>query len=308
MAFEQRDYYRERGDGGGGGIGGFGRSLNMRSVVTWLLILNVAVAVWIGIFSGSQRGRWLDFYDLASFEVGSAIFGGQVWRLLTYQFLHAGFFHLLFNMIGLYFFGPLMERWWGSKRFLAFYLLCGATGAVIFTLIVLLAPGMLYDMTAVRAAGYSEYDSGLVGASGSLFGILAACAVVYPHQRVMLLFPPIPMTMRTMALVFLGIAAVSLIAGSRNAGGEAAHLGGALTGFLLVKYPRVLGFADRVSPQAVRDRLGATMRQRETRRSEDLDAEIDRILDKVSREGLQSLTHKEKKLLQRDTERKRRAG
>ena len=114
--------------------------------------------------------------------------------------------------------------------------------------------------------------------------------------------------MRTMALVFLGIAVLSLMAGSDNAGGEAAHLGGALLGFVLVKYPRSLDWADRMSPQAIQrgSRQGRWQKQVEKRRREE--KEVDRILAKVRREGLASLTRREKSTLKRATERKREAG
>ena len=292
MAWDDREYYRE-----GRGGGGLGSRLQGKSVVTWLLITNVVVFLLDGILTGSSRGGFLSPSESGSFSVEEAIYGGQVWRFFTYQFLHANFFHILFNMIGLYFFGPLMEQWWGSKRFLAFYLLCGVAGAVVATVLGLI-PGLnIFPDTAI-----------LIGASGAIFGILAACATLFPHQRVMLLFPPIPMSMRTMALVFLGIAALSVIAGSANAGGEAAHLGGALLGFVLAKKPGLLGFADRVSPAAVRDRVNEGRMERKRKQERASDAEVDRILAKVQAQGLQSLTRGEKKTLNRETENKRRAS
>ncbi len=291
MAWEERSYYRE------GRGGGFGASFSGKSVVTWLMIINVVVFLWDGIFGAAARGGFLAFAPIGYFSVDKAIYGGQVWRFFTYQFIHAGFLHILFNMIGLYFFGPLLENWFGSKRFLAFYLVCGVGGAIVATLLGLI-PGA--DIFPVGAA--------LVGASGAIFGILAACAMLFPHQRVMLLFPPIPMSMRTMALVFLAIAALSVIAGSPNAGGQAAHLGGALLGFLLAKYPGPLGLADRVSPAAVRDRVQEGQAERKRQRARDTDAEVDRILAKVQAQGLQSLTRGEKKTLNRETENKRRAS
>ncbi|NJL31790.1 MAG: rhomboid family intramembrane serine protease, partial [Phycisphaerales bacterium] len=89
----------------------------------------------------------------------------------------------------------------------------------------------------------------LIGASGSIYGILLAAALVAPDMKVMLLFPPIPMKLRTMASVFLGIATLQVLVGSANAGGEAAHLGGALLGFLLIKQPWLLGWAESSARQ-----------------------------------------------------------
>lgn len=297
MGADNRDYFKEearRYRGGGGGAGAFGRGLTAHSIVTWLLIINFVIFVWDNIFGGAQRGSVLSLGQWCFFSPEEAIYGYQVWRFFTYQFIHADFLHILFNMIGLFFFGPLIERWWGSKRFLAFYLLCGVSGAVVATALGFI-PGL----------GVFDRFTLLVGASGSVFGILAACAVLFPHQRVQLLFPPIPMTMRTMALVFLGIAALSVIAGSQNAGGEAAHLGGALLGFLLVKKPSVLDWADRLSPSAVKDGINEGRYQKKIENERATEAEIDRILAKVAEKGLQSLSKKEKKALNQATASKR---
>ena len=125
---------------------------------------------------------------------------------------------------------------------------------------------------------------------------------------VMLLIPPIPMTLRTMAIVFIGLAVLGLLAGSANAGGEAAHLGGVLVGFLLVKYPRLVPGFGSVSMQAVRDGLTKGRWEKKQRNAAALEAEVDRILEKVRTKGLQSLSRKERKTLQRATDEQRRAG
>ena len=303
MAYENRDYFRQEEQRfSGPRMGGFGRGLSGHSVVTWLLIANVAVFVWQSIFGTAMRGGFLAPYPWGHFSVEKAIHGGQVWRFFTYQFLHADFFHILFNMIGLYFFGPLMERWWGSRRFLVFYLLCGVGGALVATLLGLV-PGLL-----VFPPG-----SPLVGASGAVFGILAGCAVCFPHERVHLIFPPIELSMRTVALVFLGIAALSVIAGSANAGGDAAHLGGALLGFVLVKAPRSLGWAEGSSSgggsgPSLGQRVREAKQRRRRQNEQDREAEVDRILAKVREQGLQSLTRREKKTLAEETKAKQRGG
>lgn len=301
MGWEDRDYNQTEAGGAGrsGGMrsgGGLGGGLGGASVVKWLLIINTAVFVWDSIFLGSQRGGRAALAPYASFSVDEAIYGLQVWRCFTYQFIHADFFHILFNMIGLYFFGPRIEQWWGSRRFLAFYLLCGVSGAFVASL-----------LGAIPGLNIMPSQANLIGASGSLFGVLVASAVLYPKMRVMLLFPPIPMSMRTMSLAFLVIAALSVIAGSGNAGGEAAHLGGALLGFLLVKNPRTLDWADRFSPSAIQ--AGINNGRFEKKRNRELaeQAEVDRILDKVRDRGMPSLTGKEKRVLAQETNRKRRS-
>ncbi|XAL98659.1 rhomboid family intramembrane serine protease [Phycisphaeraceae bacterium D3-23] len=260
--------------------------------MTWLLVLNLAIHIVNAIFATGTRVGQTPYFTLwGNFNVSQAIEGGQVWRLFTYQFLHADFFHLLFNMIGLYFFGPLLERWWGTRRFVVFYLLCGASGALLMLVLVY--------------AGVIGKGAMLIGASGSIYGILIGAAVLYPKMRVMLLIPPIPMSLRTMALIFLGISLFSALAGS-NDGGNAAHLGGAALGFLLVKKPGVLNFADRLSPQAIQDGYNQGRHERKVKNEQATREEIDRILAKVSEHGLHSLTKKEQKILKQDTERLRK--
>ena len=304
MAWYERDYNRGTTSRGGGRYvsagGGVGGRFSGAPVSLWLIIINVVIFVIDGIFLGSSRAdviaprRWMHY----SIELG--IQNAQVWRFFSYQFVHADFFHVLFNMIGLFFFGPMIERWWGSRRYTAFYLLCGMCGAVLFTLFAFV-PGLINVSTAKP----------IVGASGSIFGVLVACAVLYPHQRVMLMFPPIPMTMRTMALIFLGISALSLIAGSTNAGGDAAHLGGAALGFLFVKQPRLLNFADRLggmSVQSITLKRLQRKAQKQRQRTAGETAEVDRILDKVRENGMHSLSAVETRKLKRATDRKREAG
>ncbi|BAM04488.1 rhomboid family intramembrane serine protease [Phycisphaera mikurensis] len=310
MAFETRDYASPGPFGGAGrGFGPGSTGPSGWTITTWLIVINAAVFLLAGIFGGSARADGADPLRWGYFSVNKAIWGLEVWRFLTYQFLHADFFHILFNMIGLYFFGPLLERELGRRAFLAFYLLCGVSGAVIATVL-----GTLFGPTIMHP------DAPLVGASGALFGILAAAAVRFPHLRVQLLIPPIPMSMRTMALVFLGIAALSVLVGSRNAGGEAAHLGGALLGFVLMKRPGLLapfggpalgaagyGAAKRSGGgiEGIKGRLADFKRNRARKAAAEHAAEVDRILAKVSDSGIQSLTEGEKKTLAEDTKRKR---
>ena len=308
MAWEDRDYYRDESRGGGT----FRSRMVGSSIVVWLLAINFVVFVLDFILSQGMRSPWwLSPMYWCSFTVDGAIYHLQIWRFLTFQFLHGGFIHLLFNMIGLFFFGPMIEQWWGSKRFLAFYLLCGVSGAVLYTMIVLLAPSIIVDVDALSRSGAAPSAIPLVGASGGIFGILVACAVLYPTQRVMLLFPPIPMSMRTMALLFLGIAVLTLIFGSPNAGGQAAHLGGAVLGFFLVKNPRLLDWADRFSrfsPASIQAGINKGRFERQQQRQRQQQDEVDRILEKVKDKGLQSLTRKEKKVLSQATDRQRRVG
>lgn len=306
-AYASEDDYRGQMGGGPGGGGGFGLGgrLGSRSVVTWLLVANAVFFLLDSVFTGSQRAYWLSLSYWGNFNIDQGIYGLQLWRWVTYQFLHGDFLHILVNMIGLFFFGPLMEQWWGSRRFLAFYLLCGCCGAFLFTFFALVLPGVVFNVQALAADDLTPEMIRLVGASGSVYGILLACAVLYPKMRVMLLIPPIPMPMWVLATVFLGIAFLSLVAGSANAGGEAAHLGGAALAYLLIKKPMLLNWADRFSPAAIQEGWSRGRWERKQQQAAATEAEVDRILDKVKQHGLQSLTRKEKKTLQRATQQRR---
>lgn len=296
MAWQERHYYREQGGFGGGLLSHMGS----HSVVTWLIGINIIVWLLDMILSGGTRtAAWASPSYWGNFNVNQAILHGQIWRFITYQFLHAGFFHIFFNMIVLFFFGPMMEQWWGSKRFLAFYLLCGMAGAVVFSFMVWLAPDFVLNLRNVPYA--SEVP--LIGASGALFGVLVGCALAYPKMQVLLIV--IPMSMRTMALIFLGLAVLSVVARGADAGGNVCHLGGAALGLGLMKLPHTLDWADHISTQRFRVRHQRNQYQRQRRRDADLDAEVDRILDKVKDHGLQSLTRREKHTLRNATQRQR---
>jgi membrane associated rhomboid family serine protease len=219
MGFQDREYYRD--PSARGGMPAF----RMWSVNTWLILINVIV-----FFLDSMTDYALR--DLGSFSFATALTGFQVWRFITFQFLHLNLNHIFFNMLGLYFFGPIVESYLGSRRYLAFYLLCGIGGAIGYIILSLL--GFLIT---------SPTDV-LIGASAGIFGVLIGVATIGPDIRVMLLIPPIPMRMRTLAWVYIGIAVYVVLTSGQNAGGQAAHLGGALIGYLLIRNERLLNFAD----------------------------------------------------------------
>jgi len=311
MGYEDRPYYRdERGPGGfgGGGGGGFslGSGLSGSVMVIWLLGINAGVFLLdallgraIGVYQ-MQFGRFIVQYSPIEFwgyfSIDTVFAGGQLWRILTFQFLHDGLWHLLGNMLGLFFLGPIVERWLGSRRFLAFYLLCGVSGSIMYVL--LWGMGILINSSAVP----------LIGASAGVFGILMAAALIAPNVNVLLFFIlPVPLKYVIWGALF--IAAAVVIGGGNNAGGEAAHLGGAALGFLLIKYPGYLNWADGLGAR-LRGPSPAQREARQRQRAKQQQAaeqqEVDRILDKVRQHGMQSLTGKEKKTLQRATERSKR--
>lgn len=262
-----------------------------------LLIANVAI-FFFGFFGLDKKLLGLSLAKTFSFTIRSGVQEGRIWEFITFQFLHASIGHIMLNMFGLFFFGPWMERWWGGARYLVFYLLCGAAGAGFFTL--------LMSLGWLPGAEFGTLQS-LVGASAGIYGIFIGVAIIAPQARVMLLIPPIELSMRQLAIGILVVAVGTIVLQiGENEGGEAGHLGGAILGFLLVKFPFLLG----------RDRapLGVVREPRNPRPSHDAkirprteidlagENEIDRILDKVSREGLQSLTDGERDTLRKFSE------
>ena len=227
----------------------------------------------------------------------------EVWRFIGFQFLHGTFPHILFNMIGLYFFGPLVESRLGAKRYLAFYLLCGIFGAVMFLLLNLggyIVQTFFGSNVTVPALIFDSPYTPLIGASAGVFGVLMAGAYIVPNAMVLLFFI-LPMRLATLAYALVAIALFTVILGGHNAGGEAGHLGGAIAGFYFIRHPHHLhgffdfiGWADPTSHhyRHKKERAGPGPGRRRVDR-----AEVDRILDKISDAGLHSLSEKEKRIL-----------
>ena len=202
-----------------------------RGMVKLLVLINAAIYLVMALLRASGSG----FGAAAMLMLGlvpDAVMHGWVWQVVTYLFIHSGFFHVLFNMLTLWMFGATLEQDWGSKRFREFYFFCGIgaaliTMAVSYTRVLGLAPTQL-----------------TVGASGAVYGILMAFGILYGDQQ-MFLFP-LPIAIKAKYVV--GILAFIALAGavSPDAGGIAnfAHLGGLLFGWIYVKFlpRRGLGF------------------------------------------------------------------
>jgi membrane associated rhomboid family serine protease len=231
------------------------------------------------------------------FSTKRAFLNYEFWRFVGFQFLHANIAHLVLNMIGLFFFGPLVEAYLGSKRFLAFYLLCGIFGAIMYMLLNLIGyvVNVRYGITSMPFLLFSEMRQPLVGASAGVFGVLMAGAYLAPRETVYLFFL-FPMQLRTLAFGLVGIALVTLMTSGQNAGGEASHLGGAIAGYYFIRHTHHLhNFFDvlgRVDPTSHHYRKDG----RHPARLAD-PREVDRILDKINREGVHSLTDAEKRTL-----------
>ena len=182
-------------------------------VTLWLLIGNVAVFL-LGISPNSDFALW----PPGGFESNF-----QPWQLVTYSFLHGGFAHIFFNMFALYMFGSEIERLFGS-RFYALYYFAAVVTAAITHLVI----------TGFMGAAPVP----MVGASGGIYGLLLAFGIYFPHRRVMLLFPPIPMPARVFVFGFALLELVLGITQTQAGVAHFAHLGGMLGGWLMIQYRR----------------------------------------------------------------------
>ena len=192
-----------------------------------------------------------------------------VWQLITYQFIHQGFWHLLANMMGLYFLGPETERTLGTNRFFALYFLSGILGGLGWSLL-------------------SPYGS-CVGASGAIFGVLGAYAALYPNRELILfIFPFVPIKAWLFVLLIGTYEFMHTLAGPGGHVANAAHLSGGIVGYI---YATIIGRPD----------LLHKMKEKFRPREKPLvsRAEIDRILDKAAQQGMHSLTSHERDLLKR---------
>lgn len=253
-------------------------------------------------------------YTLGHFSTGkffSVI--PEVWRLLTFQFLHAGPYHLLFNMLALFFFGEVVERQLGARRFLAFYLLCGICGALAYLALNLAGFLMIGGGTGgnpVPILLVNDIFTPLIGASAGVFGVLVAAARLRPNDTIYLMFA-IPMKMWVAVAIFTGLAAYGLLMVGKNQGGEAAHLGGAIAGWFLIVRPDFLADLLRFrSPKRTGGRSSPAKRAGRNNPPDEerspIDDELDRILGKVNESGLDSLTDTERQTLANSTERFRK--
>ena len=244
-------------------------------VVKWLLIVNIMV--FLSGFLIPQFGAFLLYwFSVWPKDLGTSL---QIWRLITYQFLHGGLGHIFWNMFILFFFGPMLERLWGSRKFLTFYLVCGATGGIFYPILAHI--------------GWLDVAF-LIGASGSILGMLAAAAILFPNM-IVYVFGVFPLRMSVLAIILAVMSILSLLRPdvSANAGGEAAHLGGMVAGVLYViseKWRRRF---------KVKVRTGQW--ERKMAEQQNLQGDVDHILKKVHDHGLHSLTHKEKKILKQAT-------
>lgn len=208
------------------------------------------------------------------------------WTIISYMFLHGGFGHLFFNMLALFFFGPRVELRLGPRNFLVLYAVSGMTGALL---------SLLFSPWAA-----------IVGASGAVFGVLLAFAMYWPRDTI-LIWGIIPIEARWLVAIMTALALYGGFGGAQGGIAHFAHLGGFLGGFLSLKWFEARSparqFRARVAPPVRREPAESAMARWRRIRRENLHevnrAELDRILDKISTEGMDSLTAGDREFLDR---------
>lgn len=226
---------------------------------------------------------------------------GFLWQFLTFQFLHAGLLHLVLNGWTLYVFGREVEATLGKARFLILYFASGIVGGLCQILIGWIWPDV--------------FGGGVVGASAGIFGVVAAFAMLAPDRMLtMLLFFFIPVNLRARTLlifsVVVALAGLALAAKTGDNVAHAAHLGGILTGAILVRFSgRLPDFSNPFRARRKRELIRTTAIKipkwstrpespEDLTEEEFISREVDPILDKISQHGIQSLTERERKILE----------
>lgn len=305
---------------------------NIPTVTKNLLILNV-LAYLVGMLFGNRAGGLNDLFGLHFFLAPD--FG--LYQLVTYMFMHASLSHLFFNMFALWMFGCIVERTWGARKFLVYYMVCGIGAGLLqemaqFVQFYMLAVENVHGfsvsqiMTVAKAsaAGINLWTT--VGASGAIYGILLAFGMLYPEER-MFIFPlPVPIKAKFFVVGYAAIELFMAFSTSGDGVAHLAHLGGMLFGFLLIRYWRRhpgRGY-NRVGGRQFFDSMRSSWEQRTHRKADTTNSfghtstrsngernpdwdynarrrasqeEIDRILDKIRRNGYDSLTRDEKQTL-----------
>ena len=206
---------------------------NVPTAVKNIIIINVLVMVMTMLNENFMYEKFALFYPTSPFF--------HWWQPLTHMFMHGGFWHLFFNMYTLWIFGTVLERVWGTKKFLVFYFVTGLGAALIHTGVEWIQ--MQHWLGQAAEGSYAAQVSihtlkmtPTVGASGAIYGVLMGYAMLYPDSIMTLVFPPISLKAKWFVLIF---AAIELLTGVTGTGGgiaHFAHLGGLIFGFLLIMY------------------------------------------------------------------------
>lgn len=197
---------------------------NVPKVTRNLIIINILIFIATWINRSFVIGNFALFYPTSPFF--------KLWQPLTHMFVHGGFWHLFFNMYTLMIFGSVVEHIIGEKKFLTLYFVCGLGAAAL-------------HLGVLSLTGGSNIPC--VGASGAIYGVILAYAMLFPDSKLTLLFPPVTLSAKWMVIIFLGI---ELVTGAFSSGhllnfsdgiAHFAHIGGMLFAFLLIRFWRRQG-------------------------------------------------------------------
>lgn len=274
---------------------------NIPTITKNLLIINilifVATLVLEGMGTNLSYALGLHFFMMPDFHV---------YQFVTYMFMHGGFTHLFFNMFALWMFGCVVENTLGTKRFLIYYMACG------------IGAGLIQELTQFVSIYFmlSHSASLTVGASGAIYGILLAFGMLYPNERIFIFPLPVPIKAKWFITFYVVVELFSAIATSGDGVAHTAHLGGMLIGFFMIRYwkrhpqggygrgSRAGDFISRMRDMVEREKRRREQQSTDSNpdweyneRKKEKQEEIDRILDKIRRNGYDSLTDEEKRKL-----------
>ncbi len=268
--------------------GNYGFNFNITPTIKAILAANITVFFiqYLIPHGFSGMGAFLQAFGLVPAKVIPQL---HVWQLVTYMFLHGNFMHLLLNMFAVWMFGSEIERVWGQRTFLSYYFVTGIGGGITYTIFSWGSP------------------IPLVGASGAVFGILLAYAILFPNRRILLYFL-FPIKAKYFALIFGVLSLLSAAQPQSDGIGHFAHLGGMLFGYLYLLWGgihvpgRSLNLNDlrKTWQRQQTRRKMRVIRREDHRKSQSFDEKrINEILEKISHEGLDSLTEEEQEILRR---------
>lgn len=308
---------------------------NIPIVTKNLLIVNVVAFLVCYLFGEDASGNFklndilgLHFFMASDFHI---------YQLFTYMFMHGGFEHIIFNMFALWMFGCVVERVWGPKKFLFYYIVCGV-GAGLFQEAAQFVTYMVKDLaaydvvnTGVARIPMAEYLNmwTTVGASGAIYAILLAFGMIYPNERIFIFPLPVPIKAKYFVIGYAAIELFSALATTGDGVAHIAHLGGMVFGFFMIRYWRKQideGYHSYSTEDAFDKLCGifggrnrrnhftytrgggyASNSRQEPVYEQDAECttqekvvsqeEVDRILDKIRKSGYDSLTKEEKQTL-----------
>ena len=206
---------------------------NLPAAVKNIIMINILVMIMTSLNENFMVETFALFYPTSPFF--------HWWQPVTHMFMHGGFWHIFFNMYTLFIFGTILERVWGTKKFLVFYFITGLGAALVHTGVEWLqmqywmgqaADGSMAALKSIHTLKMTP----TVGASGAIYGVLMGYAMLYPDSIMTLIFPPVSLKAKWFVLIFAGIELLTGVTGTGGGIAHFAHLGGLIFGFLLIMY------------------------------------------------------------------------